>query len=112
MNDRYAPLLARLIQAVLDGPGVVEAGTRKAIEASAAIRAGRLEAQPVELPPGLKPYLEKIARHAYKVTDEDIQALGKAGYSEDAIFEITVSAALGAGMGRLERGLAALRGGK
>ena len=32
-------------------------------------------------------------------------------YLACAIFEITVSAALGAGMGLLERGLAALRGG-
>jgi hypothetical protein len=36
--------------------------------------------------------------------------LRRAGYSEDAIFEITVSAALGAGMIRLERGLAAMKG--
>ena len=39
-----------------------------------------------------------------------LAALQRAGSSEDAIFEITVSAALGAALGRLERGLTALRG--
>jgi len=51
-----------------------------------------------------------VARHAYKLTDDDLAALQRAGSSEDAIFEITVSAALGAALGRLECGLAALRG--
>src|SRR5205814_2910761 len=43
-------------------------------------------------------------------TDEDLAALQRAGTSDDALFEVTVSAALGAALGRLERGLAALRG--
>ena len=51
-----------------------------------------------------------MALHAYKVTDRDIDELKQAGYSEDAIFEITLSAALGAGQSRLERALAALEG--
>jgi len=55
-------------------------------------------------------YVEKVALHAYRVTDADIDGLREAGYSEDAVFEITLSAALGAGLGRLERGMAALRG--
>ena len=46
--------------------------------------------------------------HAYRVTDADIQSLKDAGYSEDEIFEHTVSAAVAAGFTRLEAGLAAL----
>jgi hypothetical protein len=49
---------------------------------------------------------------AYKVTDKDIEALKQAGYSEDAIFEITISAAVGAAYARLERGLEILKGAK
>jgi hypothetical protein len=64
------------------------------------------------LPPLLRPYVEKVVRFAYKVTDDDIQALLRDGYAEDVVFEITVSAALGAGLGRLETGLAALKGGE
>jgi hypothetical protein len=51
-----------------------------------------------------------VALHAYKVTDEDLVALQRLGLSDDALFEMTVSAALGAAVCRLERGLAALRG--
>ena len=36
---------------------------------------------------------------------EDIEELKGCGYSEDAIFEITLCAAVGASMARLERGL-------
>lgn len=112
MGNRYEMLVKRLIEAVLDGPGVMETMTRKAIEATSAAYGGRSGAQAEEIPPPLRSYVEKVARHAYKVTDEELQSLLQAGYSEDAIFEITVSAALGAGMSRLERGLAALRGGE
>lgn len=61
-------------------------------------------------PPELAKYVNKVALNAYKVTDEDIEALRRVGYSEDAIFEITVSAAIGAGRVRLECGIAALKG--
>ncbi len=63
-----------------------------------------------DVPPALAAYVDKVARHAYKVTDEDLGRLQQAGHSDDALFEVTVSAALGAALGRLERGLAALRG--
>jgi hypothetical protein len=52
----------------------------------------------------------KVAKHAYQVTDEERTALHQAGYSHDQIFEVTVSAALGAGLMRLESGLSALGG--
>ena len=69
----------------------------------------RRAAQPDrEAPPEFAPYLDKVRRNAYKVTDEDIQALTAAGYSEDAIFEQTVSVAVAAGLKRLEAGLGVL----
>ena len=61
-----------------------------------------------EAPPDFAAYLEKVRKNAYKVTDEDIQALKNAGYSEDVIFEQTVSVAVAAGLERLEAGLGAL----
>ncbi len=63
----------------------------------------------MEVPPELVTYVDKVARHAYWVIDSDIEEILGAGYSEDVVFEITLSAALGAGMGRLERGLSALK---
>jgi hypothetical protein len=69
----------------------------------------RQAAQPDrEAPPQLAPYLDKVRRSAYKVTDQDIQALEDAGFSEDVIFEQTVSAAVGAGLERLEAALKVL----
>ena len=58
-----------------------------------------------EAPPDFAPYLEKVRRNAYKVTDGDLEALKSAGYSEDDIFEQTVSVAVAAGLERLEAGL-------
>ena len=54
-------------------------------------------------------YVEKVRLHAYKVTDGDVEKLKAAGFSEDEIFEHTVSAAVAAGIDRLDAGLAALR---
>jgi alkylhydroperoxidase family enzyme len=61
-----------------------------------------------EAPPELAPYLDKVRKNAYRVTDEDIQALKDAGHSEDVIFEQTVSVAVAAGLERLKAGLAVL----
>jgi alkylhydroperoxidase family enzyme len=69
----------------------------------------REAAQPDRLaPPQFATYLEKVRLHAYKVTDPDVEALKDAGFSEDEIFEQTVSTAVAAGLERLEAGLAAL----
>ena len=54
-----------------------------------------------EAPPELAAYLEKVRRHAYTTTDGDVDELKAAGYSEDEIFEQTVSAAAAAGFERL-----------
>ena len=60
-------------------------------------------------PPAFAPYLEKVRLHAYRVTDDDVQRLKDAGFSEDEIFEHTVSAAVAAGFERLDAGLQSLR---
>ena len=61
-----------------------------------------------EAPPEFAAYLDKVRRNAYKVTDRDIQALKDAGYSEEVIFEQTVSVAVAAGLERLKAGLEVL----
>jgi hypothetical protein len=59
-------------------------------------------------PPEFDTYLDKVRRGAYRVTDDDIEALKDAGYSEELIFEATVSVAVAAGLERLNAGLAVL----
>jgi alkylhydroperoxidase family enzyme len=112
MNGRYELLIQQMNQVILNGQGVTDPALRHSVESRAAVLGGRPSEPENEVPPALTKYVEKVAQHAYKVTDKDVEALKQAGYSEDAIFEITVSTALGAAMGRLERGLAALKGGK
>ena len=53
-------------------------------------------------PSEMAAYLEKVRRHAYKVTDADVRALKDAGYSEDEIFEQTVAVAISEGLRRLD----------
>lgn len=108
--ERHMPLVRDLVKSVLTTPGDTDPTLRKAIEARSAELGGRNEPATGEIPEALRAFVDKVARHAYKVTERDIDELKRAGYSEDAILEITLSAALGAGMSRLERGLAALRG--
>jgi hypothetical protein len=110
MDDSHAAYMQRLIEAVLTCPGDTKPSVRQAAEGLSAQPGGRPSIQADSIPPELISYVKKVALYAYKTTDEDIEALRNAGYSEDAIFEITISAALGAGMARLERGLGALKG--
>lgn len=107
---RHAEKIKSLVDSVLEGPGETSPQMRRAAEGRAASHAGRLPDREADLPQELVEYIDKVALHAYKVTDEDIESLRKTGYSEDAIFELTLSAALGAGIARLERGITSLRG--
>jgi hypothetical protein len=52
--------------------------------------------------------VDKVARHAHQVTDEDIAAATASGLSEDAIFEVVVCAAIGQANRQYETALAAL----
>jgi len=101
--------MAQLVSAVYQGKGVTDQALRGAIKTAVASGSDELEAGDSPIPAILRPYLHKVGRYAYKVTDRDVDKLKRQGYSEDAIFELTVSAAVGAGLGRLRQGLAALR---
>jgi alkylhydroperoxidase family enzyme len=52
--------------------------------------------------------IDKVARHAYQVTDADIHAVKASGLSEDQIFEIIVCAAVGEANRQYEAATAAL----
>jgi alkylhydroperoxidase family enzyme len=99
---RHAEALDRVAAAVLGTPGDTDPELRAAVEAYAAGRQAELSGD-------LRPYVEKVARRAYTVTDADVDGLRAAGYSEDAIFELTLAAALGAAQARLAAGLDAMR---
>jgi rhodanese-related sulfurtransferase len=52
--------------------------------------------------------VDKAARHAYRVTDEDINAVKRSGLSEDQVFEIVVYVAIGQASRQYNAALAAL----
>lgn len=110
MKWRYQAEIEALDRAVLSKSGRTPESLRRTAEATAARAAGVNRAGSGILPAELVEYVAKVAKHAYKVVDEDFEAMFDAGYDEEQIFEITVAAALGAGLSRLERGLVALRG--
>ena len=56
----------------------------------------------------LRTLIDKVAKHAYKVTDQDIAAAQASGLSEDAIFEIVVCAAIGQATRQYDTAFAAL----
>ena len=95
MTDPHASVRDRVLESVLLGPG----------ESDSAIRQAAAEGGGV--PSDLQPLIDKIHRHAYKVTDEDM-ANAQARYGDDKMFEIVVSASLGASRKRLLAGLKAL----
>jgi hypothetical protein len=56
----------------------------------------------------LSTLIDKVARHAYRVTDEDIAGARESGLSEDQIFEIVVCAAIGQAKRQYDTALASL----
>jgi alkylhydroperoxidase family enzyme len=91
IDDHRKTLIAR----VVDGAGRATSEHRRAAFAGSGPDAAR----------GL---IEKVTKHAYKVTDQDIAAAKAAGLSEDEIYELVVCAAVGQANRQLESALAAL----
>ncbi|MGA9718449.1 MAG: hypothetical protein WBQ79_09235 [Acidobacteriaceae bacterium] len=52
--------------------------------------------------------VDKVARHAYRVTDEDIAAARASGLSEDQVFEMVVCADIGEATRQYDAAVAAL----
>jgi hypothetical protein len=56
----------------------------------------------------IRTLIDKVANHAYRVTDEDVAAVRAAGLTEDQIFEIVICAAVGQADRQYSSALAAL----
>jgi hypothetical protein len=53
--------------------------------------------------------VDKVAKHAYRITDEDIAAAEASGLAEDQVFEIVVCAAVGQATRQYDSAIAALQ---
>lgn len=94
---RHEDEISALRWAALESPAVTDPAARAAAFKNDA------------LPSPLGQYVAKVHGESYRITDGEVEALLAAGYSQDAVFEMTVAAALGAAIQRLEAGLRALR---
>jgi predicted TIM-barrel enzyme len=85
-----------LIGRILEGDGIASHVLRRA-----AFDNTRL-AEP------LRTLVDKVVKHAYKVTDHDVASAKASGLTEDQIFEVVVCAAIGHATRQYDAGLAAL----
>jgi hypothetical protein len=86
-----------LARRILEGAGKASSSERRAAFNNSGVA-----------PEPLGALVDKVARHAYRVTDEDITAAEVAGLSEDQVFEIVVCAAIGQATRQYDTALAAL----
>jgi hypothetical protein len=86
----------QVVTRVLEGEGTSSKEQRRAAFDNAGV------AEPA------RALVEKVAKNAYRVTDEDVAAAKAAGLAEDAIFELVVCAAIGQSTRQIESALAAL----
>lgn len=97
MQTPYEEKVRRLEARLLDGPGATAPEMRRSAAGGDPIG-----------DPLIDGYLEKIRRHAYRITQADIDEMTAAGWDEDRIFELSICAAFGAARVRLRAGLGAV----
>ncbi len=103
MDDRYADHRKAIEN------GLSQHRTALAPEFQQALRAfAHGDVSVPAVPEPLRGFAIKVLHNAYKVVDRDVQALREAGYSEDAVYEAIVTLAAGAGLRRINAGMAAL----
>ena len=88
--------------ALLAYQGTIDTELRRNIEAYAA-SLWQAERPSTQIPSELEPFVKPLSLHAYRIYDELIPPLKKAGYTDQQLFEITLIGALGAAMPAQER---------
>jgi hypothetical protein len=96
MSETVSRLRKTVVERALHGPGKSTGNDRRAAFDNR------------DVPAAARTLIDKVAQHAWKVTDEDVAAAKAAGLSDDQVFELVVSAALGQSTRQLESALAAL----
>ena len=84
------------VERVLGGDGRASVAERRAAFGNADVSAAG------------RALIDKVAKNAWKVTDEDVAAAKAAGLTEDQVFELCVCAAMGQATRQLDAAMAAL----
>ncbi len=113
-SERVAAVPVGLMNTVkhtlLTAEGELDPDLRAAAFAHAANAAGDPTAIVKPMPEPLASFVDKVTQRAYQIVDDDIEDLRRAGFSEDAILEAVLATAVGAGVSRVQIGMAALAG--
>jgi alkylhydroperoxidase/carboxymuconolactone decarboxylase family protein YurZ len=96
MSETATRLRKAVLERVLEGAGTTTSDRRRAA----------FDNSGVDEP--MRALVDKVSNTAWKVTDDDVAAAKGAGVAEDAIFELTVTAALGQSSRQLASALAAV----
>jgi hypothetical protein len=96
MSEAARRFRKMVVERAVDGPGM----------ASSAARRAAFDNHGVD--ERVRALIDKVARHAWEVTADDVAATKTAGVSENEIFELAVCAALGQATRQLRAALAAL----
>ncbi|MEL6348559.1 MAG: hypothetical protein AAFV53_35975 [Myxococcota bacterium] len=90
----------RLREAAQSASGELPPPIRGAIQAAAATALTDPTARPA-IDPTYDGYIDAVVHRAHQIDDADLDAMRDAGLSDRALFEITVNAAVGAGLAAL-----------
>lgn len=93
---------------LLTAAGETDLALRRAVEAFVTAQWGHERSNASPIPTELETFLKKLARHAHRITDEEVDALRTAGYSDEMIYEITMIGSIAAALVGLERLYAAM----
>ena len=96
---RHDEEVARVRRAAAESPGFAEPELRRAVHEGGT------------LPAPLDWYIQKVRAAAWSVDDDDVAALVDAGYSQDVIVELTITAAAAEAGRRWDAALRAMAGG-
>jgi alkylhydroperoxidase family enzyme len=102
------PELERARELLLSAEGLTGRRLRLRIERAVRRARGVAGAEGSPLGEPLASYVDKLARHAYRIVDDDVAALRRAGHLDEAIFEVTIVGAFTAALIGVEQLLAAM----
>jgi hypothetical protein len=104
------PAADDVVQSVLGSEGATDAVVRlTALQHGGAVVTGDGNYDALsELGAAAAEIVDKVARHAYRITDDDVEAARAAGWSDHELFDVVVATAVGAGVTRRTLGRAAV----
>src|SRR5690349_19801414 len=96
MSEAVTRLRKAVVERALHGSGKATGDARRAAFDNKAV------------PEAARALIDKVAKNAWKVTDEDVASVRQAGMSDDEIYELVICAALGQSTRQLDHALAML----